>query len=67
MDTKYIGKKTGKMGAQLGGNNAVALAIFYLLKRTGIELTPDETVVYMAAWNIIGPMIIKFVEKLTKK
>jgi hypothetical protein len=64
---KYVTKKTGKMGAQLTGNNVVAVAIYYAVKRLGVEMTPEETMAYMAAFNVVGPMIIKFFEKIMSK
>lgn len=67
MDTKYVTKKTGKMAAQTTGTNTVGIAIYYLLKRFGVELTPEEVMVYMVALNIVGNAAIKFVEKIIKK
>lgn len=66
MDKGYVAKKTGKMTAQVGGTNTVGIAIYYALKRFGVELTPDEVMIYMAAINIVGNAVVKFFEKFIK-
>ena len=66
MDTKYVGKKTGKMALQTGGSNTIALAIYFALKRFDVEMSPDEVVVYMVAFTMAGNALIKFIEKVRK-